>query len=167
MKIKSTLRVPKVRFVQKLLEKTVVDVLKGAAKEFIHSALASIPVWSAASHHTLAKLAEDAGVTITTVPRPSSPSGWKIPDRRELGRSHAGGGIISRKGEVVMEYSTTLDYLIRNELGIADVVTPKLLKDIPYNFREAAQEAAFQYAVKTLQERMPRLVASFITVQKV
>ena len=148
------------------IDTIVLEVLKDAAREYIKVALEIIPVWSAASHHTLSALADDAGVAIKTVPRASSPSGRKIPDRRALGRSTAGGGVTKLGSEFKMEYSTTLDYLIKNELGIADIVTPYLLKEIPYNFRASAEAAAFNYAVRELDRQLPAILADNITVRR-
>jgi hypothetical protein len=143
---------------RKNLNTIIEKLMRDAIEIWVRTALSIIPVWSAASHHTLQELASEAGIAISSAPVPNAP------DRRSLGRASGFGGLFEDGEEWYFEYETTLNYLISNENGNPIGVLWGLRSPVPYNFRAISNEAAFEFIEKELGVRLPELLAENIVV---
>jgi len=115
--------------------------IKDAAKLWLHSAAAIIPVWSGASRRTFSELAREVGMA------------WPIATASSFnrsGRTEATGsstGILvadAASGKYYFKYSTNLAHLVYNELHDANAegdptVFSRLRKPGPYHFQNAGQ----------------------------
>jgi hypothetical protein len=120
---------------------------KEAARSWLRTVLAIIPVWSAASHATFSQLAEAVGF-----PLPLAAVAQK--DRISLGMRTGSGGLDTKEekqGKIYFYYISTLRYLAWNEYnhavkGDGSGVFASLTDPGPYRFQEAGENDFLSFA---------------------
>jgi len=112
-----------------------------AARVWLREAVQNVPDWSGASRATFEQLADAVGETVEINVAANAP------DRIALGRMNSRGGI-ERIGKASWRfyYENNLRYLAANETQSVAVgeagVRWGLIEPTPYNFRDAANQAA-------------------------
>lgn len=160
-KIRSKLLLIKFRR-QKLTKREldrVTNALKFGIKAWVRAAELVIPVYSGASRASLDKLASIVKINVSTTPSPSAvrrlgPS--KIVRRQAQARSESRGGLTVSGTRVTFVFSSTLQWLVDNELGeMNDGVAEsgRLITPIPYNFIDFANRVAQGVIQKRLKGR--------------
>ena len=139
---------------RRLLNQQMEEWLKQAARDWLRATVvAVIPVWSKASRATFQKLANEAGMVL------SSGRQLSRKDRESLGRSASeGSGLLPnpRQSRWHFRYQTNLRYLIYNEYnrvvyGQAPNVFSKsgLNSPTPYHFQQKGQQAFEEFSRHT------------------
>lgn len=125
------------------LDRELSDLLVESATAWLQAGAFKVPVWSGAARSTFLDLASRVNFSISISPVATAP------DRRALGRSQGTGElkIDKKRGVYGFVYTTTLDHLIENELGVS--LFPGLITPTPYDFRLAALRAWEQVAIKS------------------
>lgn len=122
------------------LQKEMEEEIKEAARDWLATVIAIVPVWSRASHATFKPLADAVGFTIPTQPLVAKR------DRSGLGQSVSSGRLETTKETFHFVYETNLQYLAFNEFNHAEfpdagIFSPQGLKTpTPFNFTGRAAE---------------------------
>lgn len=165
MKIKATLRAPRVDFTRyrRALQEALGDAIAQAAFQWLGATTAVIPVWSGASLATFQPLASAVGFSLSVSP-------VAFEDRVNLGLTNATGEITadSNTGQFTFTYSTTLAHLIYNELNNANIspdptLFSRLKNPGPYHFQEKGSKA-FEDSVKGVRLPEPAYVINIIKI---
>jgi hypothetical protein len=166
MRIKATLRVPRVDFAKyrRALQEVLGDAIAQAAFEWLGATTAVIPVWSGASLSTFQPLASAVGFSLSVHP-------VSFQDRVGLGLSNATGEIVadSNTGQFTFTYTTTLAHLIYNEFNNANIspdptLFSRLLSPGPYRFQEKGL-AAFKKVAEDVRLPDPTFSITTFRVQ--
>ncbi len=145
-----------------------IDALKLGVRAWIQTAQANIPLWTGASRASLEKLVEvtnasfETGVApikidISTGPPAASAIGKfgdaGIRERISQARQESTGEFKINKRSISFSYSTSLPWLVNNELGITDSLSQLTKRPIPYNFLEKSDAAAQSVLLGLLRAR--------------
>lgn len=142
---------------QRQLRTEMEEEIKEAAKDWLSTVIAIVPVWSRASHATFQPLADAVGFVIPTQPLIAKT------DRSDLGQSVSRGELQLQKDSFHFLYETDLRYLSANEFMHVEfpdhgIFSPAGLKTpTPFNFTGQAAEQ--------FKERTPRLPNPFDFLQ--
>ena len=145
------------------LDEVMIENTKEAAREWLETVLAIIPVWSEASHATFNELAEAVGFNILYGRSVSKKN------RKLLGFREGRGGLdLKGKGEWYFYYISTLRYLNWNEYnhavkGDGSGVFGQLRNPGPYKFQEAGENVFRSFAENV---KLPSPIP-FITAKRI
>jgi hypothetical protein len=130
------------------------ETVKEAARSWLRTVTAIVPVWSRASRATFSELANAVGFNIQYGP-------YSGPDRLLTGlQAGRGGLLITKKKAWLFYYETDLRWLVWNNFnnavaGDGSGIFSRLRQPTPYRF-EVAGKADFESFAKTVKLPNPR-----------
>lgn len=130
------------------MRKEMEEEIREAARDWLRTVIAIVPVWSRASHATFKPLADEVGFVIPTQPLIARK------DRSDLGERESVGRLEISNDSFHFVYETNLRYLAFNEFNSVSPGDPGVFSSTglknptPYNF---TGQAADQFRQRTPQ----------------
>lgn len=139
-------------FVESLLHRSFVGLLKECTKVWVKTAENIIPSWSGMSRGTLVKLGAQVGVNISLFVDSGALPPKGPGDRSKLGEQQSQGRLVIERGRYGFVYASNVFHLAVNENADATIYGFRLRQPGPYQFRQAADNAFNDSLRKGLNE---------------
>lgn len=139
--------------IKPILHRRFSSALDAGIKAWVQTADSIIPTWSGGSRATLIELGAKVGVQVSVYAKDG------VKSRVDLGKRETPPPVIRKSrlyGEYYFQWKTSLDYFVNNETKPMNAVMKnRLIKETPYNFREAAGQAFREALMREVGKESP------------